>query len=274
MRRPEVFLKSLRDLRWQIAGYGLGLALLAAFVVFVYPGYRDQLADFELPEALRALIGEADYGSPEGFLAAEFFSWVPIVTVIFAIMAGTSALAGEEANGTLDLLLAQPLTRLRLAAEKIAALSLATAGVVVAVLPGWLLSVPFVEMELSWTRLIGATLNLLPVTLFFVALALWAGVAFADRRTATAVVSAFAVATYFVNYLAALVDVIAPLAWLSPFKYYAGTETMTEGIGWAKAAGLIGLTLLFFLLAMASFQRRDIGVRRSSFALPLLSRGA
>jgi len=47
-------------------------------------------------------VGEA--GSitfPEGFLTAEFFSTMPFVLITMAIIAGTGALAGEEAGGTL-----------------------------------------------------------------------------------------------------------------------------------------------------------------------------
>ena len=50
MPRISVFGKALRDLRWQVFWYGLGFALLAALVAYIYPSYRDQLgraADLE-----------------------------------------------------------------------------------------------------------------------------------------------------------------------------------------------------------------------------------
>jgi ABC-2 type transport system permease protein len=244
-----------------MVGYGIGLALMAALVVYIYPTYKDQLADFEVPEALQGLTGGTDYASPEGFLSAEFVSWVPIVTLIFAIMAGTSALAGEEANGTMDLLLAQPISRRRLAIEKMAAIAIATLAICALTCLGWLLSVPFVEIEISLVDLVIASFNLAPITLFFAFLAAWLGAAVPDRRVATAMVTAIAVAGYFVNYLAAIVEVLEPLAWLSPFYYY--DLNVLTGLDWSRTAMLVGSSAILAAATIIAFERRDIGIQAS-----------
>jgi ABC-2 type transport system permease protein len=259
LARLTVFLKTLRDLRWQIAGYGIGLALMAALVVAIYPSYKDQLADFEVPEALQGLTGDVDYASPEGFLSAEFVSWVPIVTLIFAIMAGTSALAGEEANGTLDLLLAQPVSRRRLAVEKMAGILTATVLITIIACFGWLVSVPFVDIDIAFVDLFVATLLLVPITLTFAFLATFLGTILPDRRAATAAVTVVAVASFFVNYLARIVDALEPLAWASPFYYY-DLDVLVEGIDWWRTAVLVVLTAVLAFATVACFERRDLGV--------------
>jgi ABC-2 type transport system permease protein len=262
-----LFRKTLRDLRWQVVGYGAGLGLMAALVVAIYPSYRDQLADFEVPEALQGLTGDIDYASPEGFLSAEFVSWVPIVTLIFAIMAGTSALAGEEANGTLDLLLSQPLGRRRLALEKMAAIALATVLICCLACLGWLVSVPFVEIEVDLVELCLATFNLVPITLAFAYLAMFLGAVLPDRRAATALVTALAVAGYFVNYLAQVVDVLKPLAWVSPFRYY-DIELLVSGLDWWRTVVLVCVAIASAAATVLSFERRDIGVQAPLRLLP------
>jgi ABC-2 type transport system permease protein len=255
-------------LRWQIFGYGLGLALMAALVVAIYPSYKDQLANFEVPEALEGLTGDIDYASPEGFLSAEFVSWVPIVTLIFAIMAGTSALAGEEANGTLDLLLSQPISRRRLALEKMTGILIATVLISVITCLGWLVSVPFVNIDIGLPDLFVATLNLIPITLVFVFLAMFLGATLPDRRTATALVTALAVASYFVNYLSAIVDVLKPLAWASPFYYY-DIDVLAAGFDWWRTAVLLVVIAVLLVATLSRFEKRDIGLSVSS--RPLLS---
>jgi ABC-2 type transport system permease protein len=272
----SVFFKTLRDLRWQVLGYGIGLALMAALVVSVYPSYKDQLADFEVPEALQGLTGDIDYASPEGFLSAEFVSWVPIVTLIFAIMAGTSALAGEEANGTLDLLLSQPISRRRLASEKMAGILVATAAITGIACFGWVASVPFVDIDIALFDLFVATLNLVPITLMFAFLAMFLGAALPDRRSTTALVTALAVATYFVNYLAQIVDALKPVAWTSPFHYY-DIDVLVAGLDWWRTLTLLSLALVFALGTLTSFERRDIGVNTSNrrwSRLPRLLKGS
>ena len=255
----SLFWKTLRDLKWQVFCYGMGLALLAALVVAIYPSYRQQLSDFEVPEALKGLTGSADYGTSSGFLTAEFVSWVPLVTVIFAIMAGTSALAGEEANGTLDLLLSQPVSRLRLVVEKSAGILVATAGISLIACLGWLMSVPFVDIEISLPRLILATLDVAPITLAFAFLAMWAGVALPDRRVATGAVTAIAVAGFFLNYLAELVSTLKPVAWLSPFHYY-DLNILLDSSGWWRSLVLLIAAALFAIATARSFEAREIGV--------------
>ena len=260
MNLPGIFRKTMRELRWQVFWYGLGLGLLAALVVFIYPSYSEQMADFEIPDALEGFTGGADYTTPEGFLSAEFFSFAPAVLCIFAIMAGTSALAGEEAAGTLELLLAQPLSRRRLVLEKIAALVSSTCLIVVVTSIGWLVSVPFVDIDISYLKLITATARMIPIVLVFEAMALWAAARIADRSLATGVVTAVAIGSYFAEYLASVVDALKPLHWLSLFYYHDGANALSRGLDPLKLAVLVVVTIFFAYQAVSAFERREIGV--------------
>ncbi|HEX5370830.1 MAG TPA: ABC transporter permease subunit [Dehalococcoidia bacterium] len=268
MPRPSIFRKTLRDLRWQIVWYGLGLGLMAAFVVYVYPSYSSQLADLELPDAMKAMIGNADYGTPQGFLSGELLSWAPLVLVVFAVMGGTSALAGEEANGTMDLLLAQPISRVRLALEKLVALLVATLAICAIIYAGFLISVPFVDINIGLDDLLAGTLNLVPLVLLFESFSMWAGVALPSRGVATGLSVAVAVASYFFYYLGNLVDALHPLRWTSVFYHYHGTEVLSDGINWAGVLLLCSLYVLFAVWALYLFQQRDIGVASQGLRLP------
>ena len=272
MRRPSIFLKTLQDLRWQVFWYGLGLALMAALVVYIYPSYSDQLADFEIPEALKAIIGDVDYATATGFISAEVLSWVPIVLAVFAITSGTGALGGEEANGTLDLLLAQPISRTRLAVEKLTGLFAAALLLTAIIYAGWLVSVPFVDIEVGLGDLALATLNMAPIVLLLQSLACFASVTLGSRGAATGAITAFAVGSYFVNYLASLVDAIEPVRVVSVFYHYHGTEVLTHGLNWGGLGLLLGLYVAFSILAVLAFQGREIGAGRSSISLPWLRR--
>jgi len=260
MRRPSVLYKTLRDLRWQVFWYGIGLGLMSALVVYIFPSYSSQFADFEVPEAMRPFIGDADFATGKGFLSAEIFSWVPLIMVVFAIMGGTSALAGEEASGTLDLALAQPMTRTRLLLEKLAGLLVAAALIFLLIYAGWLISVPFVDIDVSLGELAVATANMLPLIAFFQAFSLWAGVTLPSRGLATGAAVGLAVVSYFVFYLGGIVDAVEPLQWATVFYHYHGTEILTDGVDWSGLGLLVALDALFTGWAVVSFQRRDLGV--------------
>jgi ABC-2 type transport system permease protein len=260
MRHPSVFYKTLRDLRWQVIWYGIGLGLMSALVVYIFPSYSGQLADIEIPEAMRAMIGDVDYGTAAGFVSAEFLSWTPLVLVVFAIMGGTGTLAGEEASGSLDIVLAQPVSRTRVAVEKLAGLLVATLLICAIVYTGWLISVPFVDIDLGLGELAVATLNLVPLIACFQAFSMWAGVTLPSRGLATGAAVALAVASYFLYYLANIVDALEPLQQLSVFYHYHGTEVLTDGVHWGGVALLLALYVLFAAWALVGFQHRDLGV--------------
>lgn len=272
MARLAVFWKALRDLRWQVTWYSLGLATMAVLVVLIYPSYKDQFAEFELPEAMKAFLGEdVDLGTPEGFLASEFFSWMPILLVVFAITAGTSLLAGEESAGTLDILMAQPVSRNSILLQKVAGYCCALAAIIAVTCVSWYASVPLVDMDVSLGRLTVATVNLAPLAVAFGCFALWASVTLPGRGLATGLTTAVAVATFFMEYISKLVEGLEPLAWLTPFYYSNAPGTITQGIDWPKLAVLVALSGLFLILSLAAFQRRDIGVG-GSITLPFRRR--
>ena len=94
----------------------------------MWPTVRDNPALRRLhetyPRALKALVsfgGEFDFSTAAGYLGAEMFLLVvALLLMIAAIGSGARAIAGEEEAGTLDLLLANPISRTWLALEKLA----------------------------------------------------------------------------------------------------------------------------------------------------------
>jgi ABC-2 type transport system permease protein len=231
-------------------------------VVYLYPSYSSQMQGMELPDAVKALMGGADYTSPRGFIGAEIFSWAPAVLAVFGIMAGTSLIAGEETNGTLDLLLAQPIDRTTLMLAKLAGVIAASFAICALIFAGFLLSVPFVaEMNISYADLALATFNLALMMMFFAAFSAWAGAQLAGRGLATGLAVAVAVASFFVSYIADLVDAVQPLRFASVFHYNGGVTAITEGVGITGVAVLLALTVLFTVLGLRAFNARDLSSR-------------
>lgn len=258
MQLPSIFAKTLRDQRWQIIGFGVTLAAIAAMDVYIWPAYEETFQNFELPPAVQAFLGDAEIGTPEGFLSAEFFSWIPILLIVFAIIQGTGAVAGEESSGTMDLLLAQPVARRAVVAQKAAATLLALALIVVIGYTGFLVSVPFADIEISLAGLLVAVLNMLPIAVLFYALALWAGTAAPNRAAAAAGLIALATAAYFLYSISNGVDALRGLRYATPFYYYGAGRSLSDGITWWHAGVLLGVAAAFIAFTLWTFQRRDI----------------
>ncbi len=250
--------KALHDVRGATAGISLLLFLLMLFDVLIFPQYRETLQGVEVPAAFQAFVGESgSLAAPEGFLA-YVLSVFPLVVLSLAIIAGTGALAGDEAAGTLDLILAQPVSRTRVVLERAAGLALAVALATLAMFPGFLLAAPVVDIGVGAGRLLAALTSLVLLALAVLALSLWASAALPSRAAAALPTAGFVVVTFFLNALGATVDALAGPRRLSPFFWADPSRALSHGFDWLHAALLLALTVVFLMLALWSFGRRDI----------------
>ena len=262
----NVALKGLRDVRRGFAWWSLGLVALAALMVSVYPSVRDNPGLNKLvqdyPEALKGFIGfggELDYVSPAGYLGSEVFALMaPLLLLVAAIGGGAGAVAGEEERGTLDLLLAHPVSRRRVVLEKLVSLVGELTGLALVLWLALLVGAKAVGMHISAGKLGAAVLSLLVLALLFGALALLAGAATGHRARAIGIVTAVAVAGYLVNALAPLTSTLKPLRPLSPFYHYAAGDPLRHGLaGWHMLV-LAGIAVVAAALAPLVFERRDL----------------
>jgi ABC-2 type transport system permease protein len=255
----NVLLKTLRDQRWQIAGFGVALAMIAALDVAVWPAYRDTLQNLEIPPALQALLGsDLSIATPAGFLSSEFFSWTPVLLIVYGVIAGTGAIAGEDGAGTLELLLAQPVARRRVAAEKLAATAVGLVLTLCIAYLGFAVTVPFIAIDIGLRDIAAGVANMLPIALLFFTLSLWLGCVAPGRGLAVAVAVALATAAYVANTFAQGIDALHWLRHFTPFYYYGAGTPLVDGIDFAHAGLLLALAALFAVLAVDAADRRDV----------------
>ena len=262
----SVFAKSLRDLRRSFAWWAFGLAGYVALIASVYPTIRDNPDLNELvesyPEALKAFIAfgsQLDFTSAAGYLGSELFSFMmPALFLVAAVGHGAGTLAGEEERGTIDLLLSSPLSRSRIAVEKLAAMCVELAGLgVVLWLALWLGGRAF-SMEVSGVHLAAATAALVVLALAYGAIAFMVAAGTGRKVLAIGVTVALAVGGYLVNSLASLVDGLEPFQKATPFYHYAVSDPLRSGLEATHALVLLGIAAAATAVAVVAFERRDL----------------
>jgi ABC-2 type transport system permease protein len=262
----SLFLKTVRDMRGQILGWGIGIGLMGLLVVTLYPSFKDQMgawADLlaSYPPAVTAFFGDMTMMVEwSGWLNVEFFSWIPPILAVFAVAAGAGLIAAEEEKGTLDLLLSHPIRRWRVVVEKWTAL--VVASVAICLLAALFLIVGAVvagETE-DLARLLLATLDIVPITLASGTFALLASVALRGRRLAITLAVVLVIGSWFVDSLGKMVEVLKPYRPLTLFHYYNGGSILLGGGDWGNVGVLLGLSILFLAASLVAFQRRDIAV--------------
>lgn len=260
----DIWTKTLWDQRRGLLGWGIGLLA----VTLVYGGFYPFAATPEygeliesMPAGLAEAMGWDDIASPHGYLGSTVFGILgPILAIIFAISTGAKAIAGDEENGSLELLIAHPVTRTRVVLQRALALGIALLGAGVVVFLGILVIAEPIELGLPLGHVAAASLQLVLLAAVFGALAMLVGGIVGRRGLVIGITAVVAVIAYLANGVAPMVDALAWMQDLSPFYWFAGTDTLRDGLNMANAALLAVLTAVFAAGAVFAFNRRDVGV--------------
>jgi len=263
MREPLLG-KVLTDLRTQILSWGFGMGLLLIGTVSLYPSISTTYGDMmnQLPDELLAFIGGVSVDTLEGYLNAEFITYAPIALAVFAILAGTGSIVSEESQGTLDILLAQPVSRLRMIITKISGLALANGMVVAILLSMFWITIPFVDIDVSAGRILISFVLLWPFLTTISFLSVLLSLVLSSRIFAGTIMAVILIASYILQSLANLVSGLAPLRPLYLTSYYQGSNALISEVSLTYTAGLICILLAALSLSLWIFIRRDIAVSR------------
>ena len=260
-----VFRYTLRRFRGQILGWGIALALMAVLLVSMYDsfaGEQEQFAELlELyPAEITAFIGDiTSMATPEGWVSIEFFSYMPLILGIFGVLMGSGLLVSHEESGTLDLIMAHPVSRTALFMGRLLAFVTATVAILVITWLGFIVSMTWSSIDIGWGRMWLPLLSLLAELLLFGTISLFLSMLLPSRRLAATTAGLLLVASFFITGLAKLNEALESVAKLSPLNYYQ-TQEAFQGLNGTWLAGLLAAMVLFAALAWWRFQRRDIRV--------------
>lgn len=247
-----------------VAIWGAAFGAFGVMMVSIFPAIADgpgleQMTD-ALPQGMLEAVGVEDLasmGTITGFLEAQIFGLVlPLAIPFFAILAAAGAIAGAEENGTIDVLMGNPLPRWQLVAAYFVSTAIALAGVLS--LFGLFLwgSAQFIDAELPIGTVAEGVFGAWPLALFFGGLAMVASAAFHRRMLAVGVAGGVLFVMYFLNVVSGLVEELEFLEYFSAIYYYGAP--LTEGIDWANFAILTGAAIILAAAAVFAFQKRDI----------------
>jgi ABC-2 type transport system permease protein len=165
----------------------------------------------------------------------------------------------DEKNGTLDLVLAHPVSRSTLFLGRLLAFAAATLTILVLSWLGFLIAMPWSRLDVSFLSMARPYVSLAAESFCFGGLALLLSVVLPARRAAAMTAGVVLLSSFFVTTLARLDPSLEPVARFSPIYYYQGGGAI-EGLNATWLAGLFAVTGLFSVLARWCFERRDIRV--------------
>jgi ABC-2 type transport system permease protein len=249
--------------RYAILGWGIGLGLLATMYILVFPAFAEQIPAFANMGLLQ-LFG-IDMSSFASYISSFVLQLMPVLLGVYMIIAGASMIAGEDDSGTLELVVTMPLRRWQIVTVKFISLAVVSllALILISLITALALSVVLqvVEGDVTPGQFFAANLATWPLMLAVAAISLFFSAFLPNRRSALAVTIAFYLFSYVVHSISGLADSLESLKTLSIFSYMnTSTTIFTEGVQASDAAVLLVIALTFFMLALWTFQSRNVTV--------------
>ena len=260
----SIYLKTVREFRIAMLGWGVGIGLLVYVVLATFPSL------VETPQARASLVSLSGsfawlaepiaVDTPGGYAAFKI-GFTILLIVIWPLMACSRMLRGEEERGSLDALLSLPRGRGRVALEKLAAVwtALLVMGLLIALLTfagGKSVSADF---GLGDALLFG--LDLVLICGVFGAIALLISQFTQDRGTAAGWTAGLLLVFVVLDMFHRVIPNTDWLSHLSPIYYYNLSKPLAPGYGANYGAMLLLLALSVLLSGAAVwlFARRDVG---------------
>ncbi len=258
---------SLWDRRLAVVGWSAGISAYIALNILVYSSISGQAQALNkaldsLPAGAKALFGgSGDFLSPIGYLNSKLYYLIlPLLFIMLAVSLVRHLLVREEDSGTLELLLARPISRSRLLLAKLLASLAIMLGVGLVTLLVTIICAKSINYDVSSFRLMQASGMTLLLSLLFGSIA-WALAALGrfGKLASSAGAGVIALASYLFSSLEGFASWLEWPAKLLPYHYYEPTAILNGTYNWWNALGMGVTTVVILSAAFVGFRRRDLG---------------
>lgn len=261
----SIVLFELRVRRWSIFWWSFGILFLIALTLSFYPSFKDQSAELQkaftdIPDSAMALLSDTgDFFSPVGYLSSQlFYAVLPVTVGILGISLGSSLIAKEEKDGTIELLLSRPVSRTRLLFSKFISGSLILGVVGATSALSSLIIATLVKIDVSRLNILLATFVCILMTAAFGSIAFLISVTGRARVASIGIATLYALGGYIIGSLSGVVEWLRWPAKVFAFTYYKPAEILKSTYDWTNISVFIGIILVCLLLSWVIFRRRDL----------------
>lgn len=234
---------------------------LGALTGSLWPSLNGTFAD--LPASVRdnfdKILAGADLTTPAGWMNAETVSLMaPAAAIAVAVISGVRAVAGEEEDKTLGVLLSTPVSRASFLIAKSVAMAVHVLVVVVGLGLGIVVGSMIGDLNISPSGVVGACLHVGLLGVSFGAVAILASALTGDRRVSVAASAGLAGLAFAVSSFLPLSDSLAEGARFSPWYYFSDNDPLLNGPQPINLVVLAMISVALLAIAMRIYARRDL----------------
>jgi ABC-2 type transport system permease protein len=244
----------MRDRRRSTIWWSVSIMLVSVVTAAFYPSLTSATSgdlgagDSATMSSVLGLGEGINPSTPVGFLwSFNYSNQLPWLLMALGIALGTAAIAGDEADGTLEYLLAKPVTRTQIAFARFGGMLTVLIIASIVNLVGVAATMSFFDLTTSVTvtaadgttsTAAGATigdlfvggLSAMAVGLGSASIAYFVGAATGRKGYALGVAAGFAVAGYVLYTLSNVTGSLEWLTWISPWRWFIDDAMMVNGL--------------------------------------------
>lgn len=250
----------VRSRRGLVLGVCAGLLLVSIGYLAMYPSFEDQLKAFadDIPDAYRALLGDVDIASAEGYIRSQVYSLIaPLVMASAAISAG-SGLARAERDQTLAVLAVTPLSRRQLVGSWGALVWMVSLIAAVVIVVGVMIGIPLAGADVGADRVMLATLPQFLFAGLIGSISLLVATITGAPGTARGAGWIAVLVSFVMNSMSELVDSLGWMAEVSPWSWHGAGQAITAGADNRSIALLVVSSVIVCASALVRFERRNL----------------
>lgn len=253
--------------RTSTAWWAFGIAAFIALTLAFYPSLHSQSAALnksfdQLSGSVRSFVTDTpDLFSPVGYLSSQiFYLLLPLLLSVLLIGLGSSLIAREEQDGTIEFLLARPLARSRLVLGKALAGMLIGLAVALTAFVAIAVLCRLVNLPVPALDLLGAVTMSYLLALTFGAFAfMLTCLGGAIRGLAMGGASGLLLVSYILSSLDKSIHWLVWPSRLLPYHYFQPADILSGHFTWGACLGYLAASAVLLAIAVRGFRARDIG---------------
>jgi ABC-2 type transport system permease protein len=259
------FLNTLRRLRGAIIGWSIGLLLYDLMIASFWDSISDMGDEMtamleNYPEEIMAFFPTmSEFTSPIGYMDTYYSAFMAVIIPIFAITTCAKLLVGDEEDGILDLVISYPVSRARLYWGRFFAFLTGTVLILLGAWLGWIIPAESSGLPLTAYELLVVQLPIFAIMLLFGSVALLLSMWLPSARFASGLTSALLVGNFLLVGMSNINQDLVPIYEKTPLYFNQGAKVI-ESVEWGWLGGLVGASLIIYLIGWWDFSRRDIRV--------------
>lgn len=249
--------------RMSLAIWTCAISFLLGVCVFLFPDMKGQMDGmnevFASMGSFTAAFGmdRLNFGTLIGYYAIECGNVLGLGGAFFASLCGAGMLSKEEKDGTAEFLLTHPVSRVRVLAEKLAAVFAQITALNLVIYIVSVGSMLAVGEQVPWKEF-----NLLHLGYYLLQLQLGGicfGISAFMKKGSMGAGIGVAAVMYMLNLLANITESVEFLKYLTPFGYCDGADVVTNGKldGWMVFTGML-MGAAGIAAAFLHFSKKDI----------------